>query len=286
MLNENEAFRVKNWDKHYENNRSRAIEKTEWLPIPNRLDSEAYVELVMGTNGPALFGVWIALLEAASRCKPRGLLIRENRTAHTPETLSRATRIDAALIEQAIERLTSEDIGWIEKVDIAQALAEMPHYGASKRHSGDVPAVNERKKEGKKEKTDLDYATTNHKNGDSSSRESVCHQYPDLRETLHWYFQEAGQEDLYPDDRLVVDVMYAAGGATEQEVIAYLRYLHDERGLLPGTRGGPDHWSWFKTVAENHFKEKRARALPPAAASTHDPEEFDEMMEVMELPGE
>jgi hypothetical protein len=292
MLNENEAYRVKNWDAHYENNRSRGIQKTEWLPIPNRLDNEGYVELVMGANGPALFGVWIALLEAASRCKPRGLLIRENRAAHTTESLSRITRMDAGLIADAITRLTSPEIGWLEVADVTQALSEIRQAGAIARQAGDVQGVTERKKEGRKEGKNSGprLAPQNRKNRDSAACRSLPasqhRQYPDLKEELHRYFQEDGQEDLYPSDRLVVDVMNAAGGAPEQEVIAYLRFLYRERGLKPGTRNGPRHWSWFPETVRNHFDEQRARALPPAAKSTHDAEEFNGMLETVELPDE
>lgn len=84
-------------------------------------------------------------------------------------------------------------------------------------------------------------------------------QYPLLRETLFQCFREPGQEDLYPSDRTVVDVMDAAGGATEQEVVACLRYLREERRLDPGTQNGPRHWAWFKTVVAEYFLRKRSQ---------------------------
>ena len=53
MLNDNEVLRVKDWNKHYENNRSRVLKKLDWLPIPNRLDNEGYIELICHPSGPA-----------------------------------------------------------------------------------------------------------------------------------------------------------------------------------------------------------------------------------------
>jgi hypothetical protein len=53
--------------------------------------------------------------------------------------------------------------------------------------------------------------------------------------------------------------MDAAGGATEDEVMACLAYLYDERNLRPGKRNGPRHFSWFVTVVGDYFRQKRAR---------------------------
>jgi len=101
--------------------------------------------------------------------------------------------------------------------------------------------------------------------GDQAAR---CRQYPHLREALADYFQEDPQQErLYPSDREVVDVMDAAKPATEQEVVECLRYLYEERGLKPGTKNGPRHFSWFRAVVGDYFRQLRDRQLPPAAAS-------------------
>ena len=62
------------------------------------------------------------------------------------------------------------------------------------------------------------------------------------------YMREPDQEDIYPSERTVVNVMHAAGGASQADVIAALRYLREDRGLKPGTKNGPRHWALFKTV--------------------------------------
>jgi hypothetical protein len=61
------------------------------------------------------------------------------------------------------------------------------------------------------------------------------------------------RERMSPPERLVVDVMDAACGATEEEVIECLRYLKEERGLRPGTEHGPRTFAWFKSVVADHF---------------------------------
>ena len=42
-------------------------------------------------------------------------------------------------------------------------------------------------------------------------------------------------------------------------MIRCLRYLYSERGLRPGTKHGPRHFSWFKTVVADYFLMKRER---------------------------
>jgi len=113
---------------------------------------------------------------------------------------------------------------------------------------------------------DLDYPATNRKNRDSrldpTDARSECRHYPRLREGLADYMMTAEDDErVYPSDRHVVDVMDASGGATEDEVIQCLRYLRDERRLLPGTRHGPRYFSWFKTVVADYFRQRRDREM-------------------------
>jgi len=108
---------------------------------------------------------------------------------------------------------------------------------------------------------DLDYPPTNRKNRDSqvdgSADPSRCKFYPRLREALADYMTTSDDtERLYPPDRLVVDVMDAAAGATEEEVVRCLLYLRNERGLVPGSRHGPRHFAWFKSVIGDYFKQR------------------------------
>jgi len=79
-----------------------------------------------------------------------------------------------------------------------------------------------------------------------------------------------------------VDVMDAAAGASEDEVLRCLTYLREERRLLPGTRTGPRTFSWFPTVVGDYFGKRRARdgiLDPPASQLPMDAREFDRMSE-------
>lgn len=146
---------------------------------------------------------------------------------------------------------------------------------------------------------DLDSPPTNRKNRDSRVESgdvrADCKKYPRLRETLADYMTTADDgERVYPPERLVVDVMDAAGGASEDEVIECLRYLKDGRGLRPGTKNGPRHFSWFKTVVADYFLQKRNRETvysPPNVDSNESngsrlsKEEFDAMTDALEGDG-
>lgn len=108
-------LRIKDWADHYENNRTRGLKYMEWVPIPNQMDGLGYSMLVSQPNGAAYFGVWIAIVEIASRCHPRGTLVRDGCTL-TPQTLSVMSRMPVEIIEQAIERLLSTEVGWLEEI--------------------------------------------------------------------------------------------------------------------------------------------------------------------------
>jgi hypothetical protein len=103
---------VRDWDSRYENNRSRELDRTQWVPVPNDLSADTYVELVSQEDGAAHLGVWHALLMVASRSRPRGTLMRDDRREHTAESLAVLTRLAKPIVEAAIERLLT--IGLLE----------------------------------------------------------------------------------------------------------------------------------------------------------------------------
>ena len=142
---------------------------------------------------------------------------------------------------------------------------------------------------------DLDSPPTNRKKRDSRAdfgdAAPPTKQYPRVRKALADYMITVDDpERVYPTDRLVVDVVDAAAGAAEGEVIRCLHYLREERRLLPGRRHGPRHFSWFKTVVADYFQRKQFREMvfsPPPSNGAGDlsKEEFDSMTEAIEING-
>lgn len=123
-------LRVRDWDRLYENNRSRDMKRTNWFPAPNDLSADSYVELVSRDEGAAHFGAWMALLMVASRAKPRGSLAWEDGRPHTAESLARLTRLPEGIVRTAIDRLLA--IGLLETgVDKSRRKSKLtPHPGA------------------------------------------------------------------------------------------------------------------------------------------------------------
>ena len=105
----------------------------------------------------------------------------------------------------------------------------------------------------------------------SEKPKSKPKQYPALRTLMAQYMSgRTVDPTIWPSDRQVLDVMAAAGGATEAEVKACLVRLHNERGLHPGTSTGPESWAWFATVVFEQFEKQRAREIK--AREYHQPQ--------------
>src|SRR4051812_15271607 len=98
-------YRIRDWSKHFENNRTKELKHMTWVPMPNKMDGDGYTELVTHPNGAAHFGAWCALVEVASKCGDRGTLMREGAKPHDSASLQRITRLPAAVFDEAIPRL-------------------------------------------------------------------------------------------------------------------------------------------------------------------------------------
>lgn len=133
-------YRVKDWNDHYENNRTRDLKRMDWVPIPNRMDKASYVRLVSHPDGAAHLGAWLAIVEIASRCDTRGTLIQDG-IPLSPHDIAAISHLPAVVIEAAMHRLCSE-VGWLE-IDPQSIenkdVAPIPHEGAGFPHH-DAPS--------------------------------------------------------------------------------------------------------------------------------------------------
>lgn len=132
------TLRIKDWDLHFENNRTRELKNLMWVPFPNNHDGDGFTELISNKNGLAIFGAWVLIVQVASKCDPRGTLLRGNKKDHNSASLSRMTRGSEQTLKQAIPILLN--IGWLEEIDlktgIPQEGAIIPHEGAQKGREG------------------------------------------------------------------------------------------------------------------------------------------------------
>jgi len=131
-------LRVRNWDRLYENNRSRELGRTAWFPAPNDLSAYAYVEIVTHEQGAAHFGIWNAVLMVASKTKPRcGLLVTEDGRPHTAESLARVTRLPQTVVQDALGRFL--EIGLLEVVAVdSPEINNLPPHPRAERPQEDA----------------------------------------------------------------------------------------------------------------------------------------------------
>lgn len=89
-----------------------------WVALPNRHDGESYTSLITHNQGAILFSAWVLIVQVASRCNPRGVLVRDNKKPHTPLTLSLKTRAPQEWFEITLDYL-SKETDWlvIQQVD-------------------------------------------------------------------------------------------------------------------------------------------------------------------------
>lgn len=126
-----DMYRIRDWNKHFENNRTRDLVHMQWVPIPNKQDGDGYTALLLDhENGPAHFGAWCAIVQVASKCEPRGTLMRETGKPHDARSIARITRLPVAVVAEALERLIGDEIGWMELVAIS-GVTETPQEGAA-----------------------------------------------------------------------------------------------------------------------------------------------------------
>jgi len=123
------AYRIRDWSRLFENSETRKLKSLSWVPVPNQHDGAGYRALWENLpaspetpgdfrGAPEVFAGWILILELASRCPERGLLVKDNK-ALTPREMALKTGAAEKLFVVALKELTSKEIGWIEVVDIA-----------------------------------------------------------------------------------------------------------------------------------------------------------------------
>ena len=130
------CYRVRDWDRYFENNRTREYKQLAWLPVPNKHDGDGYTELLDHPNGTAHYGAWMLIAQVASKCEMRGTLLRDGGRPYDAATLARKTRGSRQVIEEALPRLVA--IGWLEIIDLeseqltqnTQATAAIPQATA------------------------------------------------------------------------------------------------------------------------------------------------------------
>ena len=109
------AYRIKDWDEHFEKAQSRVCSNMAWVAVPNKHDGKGYRRLVRHPRRVELFTAWILIVQVASKQKKRGLLVDLDGPI-TAEDISDCTGYPTEIFELAFSVLIEPKIGWLEKV--------------------------------------------------------------------------------------------------------------------------------------------------------------------------
>jgi hypothetical protein len=210
-----------------------ALERAKLIRRVKRCDSS-------GQTSNGFQFLWHALLTDSVKDTSGG---PRNDTSALPRKGSSAeeSQIEESQIEESQIEESQIEESQIEESQIEESQIEESHIEENE-HRLRLPSRISKKTHGASELPSTD-----------------CKPYPRLREALADYMQEPGEERIYPTDRLVVDVVDAAEGTGEQDVIQCLQYFLEERGLRSGTVNGPRHFTWFPTSVGDYFRQKRRR---------------------------
>jgi hypothetical protein len=124
------CYRIKNWIDIYENNRTRELKDLKWFPCPVKLSGDGYSMITEQKDGAAIFGAWMACMEVAASCDPRGTLLRSAGIPHDAASIARQTRLPVKIIDRMLSFCFSI-CNWLELIDL-QTGAVISQEGAEK----------------------------------------------------------------------------------------------------------------------------------------------------------
>jgi len=128
------VYRIRDWLSLYENAETHRYKTLKWVPVPNSHEGEGYGQIMMMPDGSLrpnatdIFTAWIIMLQIASKCSPRGVLINANGKPYTAAGLAYKCKGNKAWFDAAIPLLL--DIGWIENAEVQPAPAAAPEKPA------------------------------------------------------------------------------------------------------------------------------------------------------------
>lgn len=118
------AYRIRDWDDHFETAETRKLKVLRRVYFPNDHADEDYQFIMTEIeNGKLVMLCWFLMCQVASKGYSRGLLAG-NKRPHSAKSLSLITKCEEADFEYAFEVLSSENVGWLEKVQIKKGPDE------------------------------------------------------------------------------------------------------------------------------------------------------------------
>lgn len=124
-------YQIRDWDRHFENNKSRLIGRCSWVSLPNKQHGMGYSRVVSEPDGAAIYGVFVMMVCACSQQEsPRSGWLTDDGTRSGapwgPADLALKFRRPKSEIERAIEVLTDRKIGWLTAIQKETGEAKNP----------------------------------------------------------------------------------------------------------------------------------------------------------------
>ena len=107
------AYKIRDWDKHFENAKSRTIKNAAHVLMPNSHDGMIFTEIADQKNAIDIFCGWVLIVQLASKMPERGILKNKYRDLTTKD-MANMTKFPEKVFKAAIEYLSGT---WIEVED-------------------------------------------------------------------------------------------------------------------------------------------------------------------------
>ncbi len=112
-------YQIKDWDKHFENYKSRDCEKCSYICMPNK-QGLGWQRLMAEPDGIQLFGIWCLLLQTCSRHRKRNGWLTfdglEESEQWTVEDLAFMWRCTSEQVSRMLDVCSSAKVGWISQL--------------------------------------------------------------------------------------------------------------------------------------------------------------------------
>lgn len=114
------TYSIRDWAGTFEVSQTRKAKRLNWVAVPTKHDGKGYRRIMR--KDPAMYAVWIVLVQVAAKCPERGVLADRDGPLDASD-IADATGCPADLIERAFLFLSSPEIGWLGVVNATPSAA-------------------------------------------------------------------------------------------------------------------------------------------------------------------
>jgi hypothetical protein len=133
-------YRIKDWDRSYENAETRKLKYLHWTPTPTKLSSRSYSHVVAHPRACEILAAFGAMVKIAANAPRRGYL-EDHDGPLDADDMAAITRLPAVAFDIALEVCSTSKVGWVEVVEGAkseESSATLPGKGARSADSPDI----------------------------------------------------------------------------------------------------------------------------------------------------